>query len=130
MRILKQLTLAAVLAGAATAAMAEAYGSSPVLTGRIGDEVYLMDAQKMTLYTFDKDTAGVSNCYDACAANWPPVLAEAGTTLANGYSQIARKDGTMQIAYKGQPLYLWVNDTAPGEMTGDGVKDVWHVARP
>ncbi|HCQ64264.1 MAG TPA: hypothetical protein DIU07_03395, partial [Rhodobacteraceae bacterium] len=32
--------------------------------------------------------------------------------------------------YKGMPLYLWVQDQAAGDVTGDGVKGVWHLARP
>ncbi|MCB1351011.1 MAG: hypothetical protein KDK11_21085, partial [Maritimibacter sp.] len=31
---------------------------------------------------------------------------------------------------KGMPLYTWVNDTAPGDVTGDGVNGVWHLAKP
>ena len=34
----------------------------------------------------------------------------------------------MQWAYDGKPLYLWIKDTKPGDMTGDGVNDVWHTA--
>ncbi len=131
----KPLTLAS-LALTATAliapatAQAEAHGSAPAVTGKLGDQTYLMDAAKMTLYTFDKDSKGTSNCYDDCAANWPPLMGEAGMSLPKGYSLIARKDGTQQVAYKGQPLYLWVKDQKPGDMTGDGVKGVWHTARP
>jgi predicted lipoprotein with Yx(FWY)xxD motif len=27
------------------------------------------------------------------------------------------------------PLYLWVKDTKPGDMTGDGVNGVWNTAK-
>jgi predicted lipoprotein with Yx(FWY)xxD motif len=33
-----------------------------------------------------------------------------------------------QWAYNGKPLYFWFKDTAPGQVTGDGV-DGFHVAR-
>ena len=124
----KTLILAASLVVSAAAAFAS---DAPVVTGQLGDETYLMTADtKMTLYTFDKDKKNTSNCYDDCAANWPPVLSEEGASLPKGYSVIDRNDGTKQIAYKGQPLYLWVKDQNPGDMTGDGVKGVWHTARP
>jgi len=84
----------------------------------------------MTLYTFDKDTAGVSACYDACATNWPPLLAASGAMAKGKLSIVARKDGAMQWAYDGKPLYLWAKDTKAGDMTGDGVNGVWHVAKP
>ena len=36
----------------------------------------------------------------------------------------------MQWAYKGKPLYTWAKDTKPGDVTGDGVNNVWHIAQP
>jgi predicted lipoprotein with Yx(FWY)xxD motif len=89
----------------------------------------LTDANGMTLYTFDADKDGMSTCYDACATNWPPLLAEAGAMADDEYGLTDRTDGTKQWTYKGMPLYLWVKDTKPGDMTGDGVKGVWHVAK-
>jgi predicted lipoprotein with Yx(FWY)xxD motif len=148
MRKLKLLTVTALFLGSTGLALAQDYGSSGsaetemtddamangmgavVMTGQVGDEVFLMDANKMTLYTFDDDSTGMSTCYETCAVNWPPLVAPAGTDLPRGYSLIERDDGTMQVAYQGQPLYLWINDTSPGEMTGDGVGGVWHIARP
>jgi predicted lipoprotein with Yx(FWY)xxD motif len=54
---------------------------SVVMTGQAGDEVFLMDSNKMTLYTFDNDSEGMSTCYDSCAENWPPLTAPEGTDL-------------------------------------------------
>lgn len=94
---------------------------------------FLTDAEGMTLYIFTKDTAnsGASVCNDDCAAKWPPFYAE-GATLPEGVAgeltTIMRDDGTEQLAYNGMPLYLWVNDAAPGDVTGQGVGDVWYVA--
>jgi predicted lipoprotein with Yx(FWY)xxD motif len=82
-----------------------------------------------TLYTFDADKDGKSACYDACAANWPPLTAEAGAKADAEYGLTDRTDGTKQWTYKNMPLYLWVKDAKPGDMTGDGVKGVWHVAK-
>ncbi len=90
----------------------------------------LTDDKGMTLYTYDKDEAGTSTCVDACAQNWPPLTAEAGAKADGDLSVITRPDGSKQWAYKGKPLYTWIKDTKPGDTTGDGVKDVWHVAKP
>jgi predicted lipoprotein with Yx(FWY)xxD motif len=87
----------------------------------------LADADGMTLYIFDRDEPGVSNCYDNCAINWPPLIATEGAMAEGMYSLVTRTDGTMQWAYEGMPLYYWKNDAAPGDTTGDGVGDVWHV---
>ena len=84
----------------------------------------------MTLYIFDKDSDGKSVCYDKCAANWPPLLADDGAKAEDDFGLAQRTDGQMQWTYYGKPLYLWVKDTKPGDTTGDGVNDVWHVAKP
>ena len=88
----------------------------------------LTDAAGMTVYTFDKDTAGSgkSACHEGCAKMWPPVPVTE-ERVAAPYSTVTRDDGTKQLAYKGKPLYLFANDTKPGERKGDKVKDVWHV---
>lgn len=84
----------------------------------------------MTLYTFDDDSAGMSNCYDSCAASWPPYRVDvSGAAPGDGFVQIARQDGTTQWAKDGAPLYFWVGDTAPGDTTGDGIGGVWHIAK-
>lgn len=90
----------------------------------------LVDAQGMTVYTYDKDTAnsGKSACSGPCAENWPPVKA-GDATLSAPYSSITREDGSKQLAYKGKPLYTFVKDKKAGDKAGDKVKDVWHVVK-
>ena len=90
----------------------------------------LTTATGMTLYTFDRDTAGRSACNGPCAQNWPPLAAAADARAAADYSVVVRDDGSRQWAYKGRPLYTWVRDAKPGDTTGDGFNGVWHVARP
>ena len=92
----------------------------------------LVDAKGMTLYTFDKDAAnsGKSVCVAQCAKAWPPLMAAADAKSVGDYTVITRSDGEKQWAYKGKPLYTWVKDTKPGDMTGDGFRNLWRVARP
>ncbi len=91
----------------------------------------LADAKGMTLYTFDKDTAGKSVCNGPCAKNWPPLLATGTDAMAMGdWTIVTRDDGTKQWAYKGKPLYTWIKDTQPGQTSGDDVGKVWHTATP
>jgi predicted lipoprotein with Yx(FWY)xxD motif len=92
----------------------------------------LTNSAGMTLYTFDKDASGSgkSACNGQCATNWPPLMAKDGATAANDYSVVTRDDGGKQWAYKGKPLYLWTKDQKPGDKTGEGVNNVWHVAKP
>jgi len=92
----------------------------------------LVGPSGMTLYVFDRDAAnsGKSMCNGACATNWPPLKAGASDKARGDYSVITRDDGQLQWAFKGKPLYHWAKDSKPGDRTGDGFNQVWHVARP
>ncbi len=132
MKLTAAIALGLLVAGCDTAYAASSYSYDIVDDNvtLIAGHSYLTNTAGMTLYTFDNDTAGTSNCYDNCAVNWPPYAAPAGAkSPGNGFSIIDRRDGTRQWAKDGQPLYLWVGDTAPGDRTGDGVGGVWHIAR-
>ena len=91
----------------------------------------LVDSKGMTLYTFDKDksTPGKSACSGQCAENWPPLTATAEDKKFGDFDVIKRDGDQSQWTYKGEPLYLFKKDSKPGDMTGDGVKDVWHVIK-
>lgn len=92
----------------------------------------LVGPNGMTLYVFDQDEAGSgkSACNGPCIGNWPAFPAAAGAKAEGAYTVISRDDGTHQWAYKGKPLYFWAKDVKPGDRTGDGVKNAWHVATP
>ena len=87
-----------------------------------------VDAKGMTLYIFDKDAAGKSNCNDKCTTAWPPLMAAADDKAAGDWTVIVRNDGSKQWAHKGKPLYRWTSDKKPGDVTGDGVNG-FHVAK-
>jgi predicted lipoprotein with Yx(FWY)xxD motif len=114
-----------------TAAFAAAALAAPAMTGNSAKGKVLTDAKGMTLYTFAKDKGGKSACNGKCAVNWPPLMAASGEKGGDGYSMIKRDDGKMQWAYKGKPLYTWVKDKKPGDVTGDGVANgAWQLAKP
>jgi predicted lipoprotein with Yx(FWY)xxD motif len=110
--------------------LATAAFAAPVETAKTGLGDVLVGKNGMTLYTFAKDSAGKSVCNDDCAAKWPPLLADEDEALSGDYTIIERADATYQWAYKGMPLYFWMNDKAAGDTTGDGVGGVWSAARP
>lgn len=90
----------------------------------------LTDTKGMTLYYFDKDVAGKSNCNGKCATAWPPLMAGAGAKAVDEFSVVVRDDGGKQWAHRGLPLYGWVKDEKPGDTTGHRFKNVWTVAQP
>lgn len=124
----KLLAGAAVLALLAVPALSAEYLGGAVKSTDIGGQMVLTDANGMTLYIFDKDEPGVTNCYDQCAINWPPLIADASATPEGEFTLVERTDGTQMWAYKGMPLYYWKDDVNPGDTTGDGVGGVWHLA--
>lgn len=91
---------------------------------------YLTDLKGITLYTYAKDTAGVSNCTGKCLTLWPVYVAPSQTsTYPANVSIIKRTDGTLQYAWKGMPLYYFGQDKNPGDTKGQGVGGVWSVAK-
>ncbi|HWQ20883.1 MAG TPA: hypothetical protein VN455_13970 [Methanotrichaceae archaeon] len=96
---------------------------------------HLVDSNGYSLYVYTSDPSGNSTCTGQCAANWPPFYAGSSITLPSGLSNsnfgtITRADGTKQTTYMGRPLYRFFGEQNPGDAGGDGVGDVWYVARP
>jgi predicted lipoprotein with Yx(FWY)xxD motif len=96
----------------------------------------LTDARGMTLYIATGDTATQTGCTADCLNFWPPLILPAGQGQpvagpgVTGLGTFMRSDG-IQVTYHGKPLYTWSKDTAPGQVTGEGVVDsggTWHVA--
>jgi predicted lipoprotein with Yx(FWY)xxD motif len=122
-RIVRTLVMFA-FAGAALAQ------SAPATVADTAKGKALVDAKGMTLYTFDRDTAGKSNCSGACLTNWPAFEAPADAKPSAEWTVIERADGKRQWAHQGKALYHWKDDRKPGDVSGDGVNNVWHIARP
>jgi predicted lipoprotein with Yx(FWY)xxD motif len=122
------LTGVAALTLFAAPAFAEDYLGGAVKTVEMDGEQVFTDAQGMTLYIFDKDTAGKSNCNGECAVKWPPLMAAADAQDEGEFTVVTRDDGAKMWAHEGMPLYYWYEDTKAGDISGDGVGGVWHLA--
>jgi predicted lipoprotein with Yx(FWY)xxD motif len=93
----------------------------------------LVDSEGMTLYMFDPDRGGESTCEGDCLVAWPPVEgpAEAGAGVDDSMLGTTKAtDGTTMATYNDWPLYYWVDDKRPGDVTGQAVNDVWWVLGP
>lgn len=81
------------------------------------------------LYTFDQDEPGKSNCDDACAATWHPLLVFGSDQPVGQWTQIRRADGSSQWALRGMPVYSFAQDPEP-VMASNGKLGAWHVIAP
>jgi predicted lipoprotein with Yx(FWY)xxD motif len=87
----------------------------------------------MALYTLTTDHNGQSTCHGSCAAVWPALTVPAGTVPTGGpgvtgtVGSSQQSNGTFQVTYNGSPLYTFVSDTSPGQVSGNGVADFFVV---
>jgi predicted lipoprotein with Yx(FWY)xxD motif len=95
----------------------------------------LIDSQGMTLYRLSGEQNGKFICTStACLSVWHPLI-EPSSGAPGGevgsLGTVRRPEGTMQITYKGTPLYTFTGDRQSGETKGQGIKDVgtWSVVK-
>ena len=129
MALMTPAAAAVVLAGCASTSSSNAPSASDMPPAVNAGGIMVGTANRMTLYTFDKDGVNQSNCNDQCAANWPPLLASSSDVGRGDFSVLTRADGRKQWALVGKPLYFWSKDVRPGDTTGDKVNGTWHVFR-
>lgn len=96
----------------------------------------MVDGNGYPLYRYDKDTArpSQSNCLLDCWSNWPPVVDTADIRL-DGIDRglvgsVTRPDSTKQVTIAGMPVYRYAGDTAPEEVKGQGVDNLWYAITP
>ncbi len=107
----------------AVAALAAASGSVAAATSAaaklsVGSTEYgkvLFGPSGKVLYAFGADKSSTSRCYGVCAAAWPPLLTKGAPLAASGVESkllgtTKRRNGTLQVTYKGHPLYYYSAD--------------------
>ena len=102
-------------------------------TAEYGD--ILTDREGLSLYFFTKDAQSeASSCTDGCLDAWP--LFDQGNLYLpedlnrDDFARFERADGSMQVTFKGWPLYYYQSDENPGDINGEGVINSWYVAKP
>ena len=59
-----------------------------------------------------------------------PLILAAGAAMADPALTAQGAGGALLTDAGGMTLYTFDKDAAPGDVAGDGVKGVWHIARP
>ena len=101
-----------------------ASGGTPLVKTHNG---MLVTRGGLTLYSLSAERHGRFICTSsACIALWKPLLVARGVTPTGvkGLSVVRRPDAKRQVAFRGAPLYRFVQDTKPGQVKGNGFKDV------
>ena len=132
MRLAPALALLAVLAAAAPAQAS----TVKVDPSRYGD--ILTDGKGRVLYLFTKERTKKARCYRNCATAWPPFLTKGKPTPGKGtdpklVGTTKRRNGKRQVTYNGHPLYYYVTDDQPGEITCQDVFEFggrWLLVQP
>lgn len=81
----------------------------------------------LTLYTFDVDSPGQSNCFGGCLTVWPAMTVSTDALVEAPFATHERPDGSLQLMLNDQPLYFFISDQAEGDILGDGLQGVWHI---
>ena len=131
--------LVAAAAGAVVAAAPAAGTAAAKLTVRSSEYgKTLFGPSGKVVYVFGADHGSTSRCYGVCSAAWPPLLTTAAPVAGPGVEAqllgtTKRKDGKLQVTYKGHPLYTFLADKTAGQTSGEGSKNfgaAWYALAP
>ena len=99
----------------------------------------LVDGSGRTLYLFMADKPGMSSCSGACLAAWPAFSLPSGKSptgspaVTGKLGTITRPEGTVQVTVNNLPLYYFIKDMKPGDVTGQGINafgGLWWAVKP
>ncbi len=90
-----------------------------VITTRAGRLV--VNEQRYSIYTWDKDQPNKSNCVGDCARVWIPALAPASAQPQGEWTIIQRAPGVRQWAFRKKPVYSFSEDTGRASLAGSDV---------
>ena len=130
-RVTRVLALAGLALAAAvltTAATAATRSGAVVRLHKSSLGQILADSHSRTLYMFAHDRHHKSTCYGACAVYWPALITHGKPRATGGVRKALlgttrRRDGKLQVTYRGHPLYRFSGDTGPGQTSGEGLTD-------
>lgn len=118
--------VAALGAGPAIPAGAASGGTAVHAAKVHGRGIVLVNGSGLTLYVFSPDKGHGVTCSGACASIWPPLTTTGAPTAGHGVkaSELGTTpgpNGTQVVTYDHWPLYTYVQDTSPGQDTGQGI---------
>ena len=95
----------------------------PILVNRDGITVYRLNADQARY----RSGIAVNYCTGSCADRWTPVHAPDGVSPPENWTVIKGPDGQRQWAFRNDPVFTLVADSAPGSVLGQEEEDMWYV---
>lgn len=93
-----------------------------------GQQSFVKFPEGLSLYVYNKDSKGKSNCGHGCDGAYPPVSAPKDAVSMGHWAPIDRYDGSKQWTYRGRPVYLYFHDK-PGDPQG-AANEGWSLLQP
>jgi predicted lipoprotein with Yx(FWY)xxD motif len=94
----------------------------------------LVDANGRTVYMLTADSSGTSTCSSACLTYWPPVApSKADAAVTGKVATTTTTSGSKIATVGGWPLYTFIQDQKPCDVTGEGISNfggVWYAVSP
>jgi predicted lipoprotein with Yx(FWY)xxD motif len=112
-----------------------------VLAASMNDDFSVFPDASFPVYTLSTDSGHASACQMQCAVFWTPVLTSKRPGAGPGVDEhalgiIVRPDGTHQVTFNGQPLYLFIGDAyisgliGTQSINGAGMNTPWGEFNP
>jgi predicted lipoprotein with Yx(FWY)xxD motif len=93
----------------------------------------VVDSRGMTVYLLTADKPNHSTCSSTCLAYWPAVAPSKGTGISAKVGSTATPGGAKTATVGGWPVYTFVQDSKPGDVTGEGISNfggTWYAVSP
>jgi predicted lipoprotein with Yx(FWY)xxD motif len=86
------------------------------ITGRL-----VVNEKRYSVYAYDRDEPNKSNCVDACARTWIPMIAPASAQPQGEWTIFQRAPGVRQWAFRTKPVYSFSEDTSAASLAGGDI---------
>jgi predicted lipoprotein with Yx(FWY)xxD motif len=138
-RVLAAAAAALALLGAGAGAVSAGAAATPTVavhSSKFGS--ILVNGKGDTLYLWAADKRGKSTCSGPCADVWPLLIISGKPVAGPGVkasklSEYSVGKGKFEVTYYGHPLYTYISDVKPGDITGQGSTSfgaAWWVVSP